>query len=61
MYQLKKNVAEFDVVDGPCAGRKYRRGTPYAEIPPQEAHKFEIVEAAPVADEQAEAKGGKKR
>lgn len=41
MYRLKKNVADFTVVDGPFAGRTFRAGKVYAEIPPQEKHKFE--------------------
>ncbi len=65
MYRLKKGVAEFDVVDGPFAGRGYRRGRVYAqaELPPREAHKFETIEAAEAAPTEApaEAKGGKKR
>lgn len=63
MYRLKKGVAEFDVVDGPFAGRGYRRGRLYERIPPGEAHKFEKadVEAAPASEAPAETKGGKKR
>jgi len=44
-YKLKKNVENFDVVDGPFAGREYRRGKVYDEkdIPPGEKRKFEPV------------------
>jgi hypothetical protein len=43
MYQLKKGVENFEVVDGEFAGRKFFRGDLYKkeEIPPQEKHKFE--------------------
>lgn len=40
MYQLKKGVSDFTVVDGVYAGRRYVRGTVYAEVPPQEIRKF---------------------
>ncbi len=40
MYTLKPNVPDFEVVDGPMAGRKFEAGKVYKEIPPQEAHKF---------------------
>lgn len=46
-YRLKRNVPGFDVVDGPLAGRQYRHGVVYGEIPPAEAGKFEPVQAAP--------------
>ena len=58
MYRLKKNVADFVVVDGPFARRTYRAGKVYAEIPPQEKHKFEDVNprAAALADKAAAAR-----
>ena len=43
MYKLKRGVQAFDVVDGPFAGRKFVPGKEYAEVPPQEKHKFDIV------------------
>jgi len=52
MHHLKKNVADFTVVDGPFAGRTFRAGKPYAEIPPREKHKFEEAKSrkpAPIA------------
>ncbi len=50
MYRLKKNVADFTVVDGPFAGRTFRAGKTYAEIPPGEKHKFEEArKSAPAA------------
>jgi len=41
MYKLKLNQPDFECVDGPFAGRKYKTGQTYAEIPPNEAHRFE--------------------
>lgn len=41
MYKLKPNVPDFEVVDGPLAGRKYKAGQVYAEIPAKESHKFD--------------------
>ena len=40
MYQLKPGVPAFEVVDGPFAGRKFKAGVLYKEVPPEEAHKF---------------------
>ena len=45
MYRLKRNVADFVVVDGPFAKRTFRAGKIYAEIPPGEKHKFEDASA----------------
>lgn len=45
MYRLKKNVPAFEVVDGKYAGRKYAHGQVYEDIPPEEAKKFETVQA----------------
>ena len=42
-YILKKGVEAFEVVDGPLAGRKYKPGIQYTEVPPQEEHRFEPV------------------
>lgn len=41
MYRLKTNVADFEVVDGKFAGRKYTAGQIYHEIPAEESHKFD--------------------
>lgn len=41
MYRLKNNAADFVVVDGRFAGRSYKAGELYAEIPPEEKGKFE--------------------
>lgn len=40
MYELKPNIADFEVVDGPFTGRKYKAGVLYREVPPEESHKF---------------------
>ena len=44
-YILKKGVETFEVVDGPFAGRKYKPGVQYQEVPPQEKKKFEELKA----------------
>ena len=66
MYKLRKNTEAFEVVDGAFAGRKYRHGVTYPEIPPEEKHRFEKVHpklsAVPAPAEKAEKKdGGKKK
>ena len=42
-YKLKRNFENFDVVDGPFAGKKFRRGKVYRkeDIPENEIKKFE--------------------
>jgi len=42
-YKLKANAPEFDCVDGPFAGKKYRRGEVYADVPPGDKGRFETV------------------
>lgn len=42
-YRLKNNAADFEVVDGKFAGRKFVAGETYREIPPMEAEKFETI------------------
>lgn len=44
MYRLKAGEPAIDVVDGPFAGKGYRHGQVYAEVPPEEARRFEAVE-----------------
>lgn len=72
MYRLKTTSAAFEVVDGPCAGRKYLHGKTYAEVPPQERDKFEAVdipaerteaakEKIAAAEPAEKAEGGKKK
>jgi len=45
MYQLKKGVESFEVVDGAFAGKKFLRGRVYAAIPPEEKDKFKKLES----------------
>ena len=47
MYKLKPNVADFEIVDGAFAGRKYEAGKTYHIVPPEEAYKFVINENPP--------------
>lgn len=47
-YRLRKNVADFEVVDGELAGRKFVAGETYLEIPRTEKEKFETI--PPTAD-----------
>jgi len=62
LYKLKPGQEAFQVVDGPCEGRSYQPGVVYteADIPPQEAKRFqEILEqsdSAPVAETKPKAK-----
>jgi hypothetical protein len=42
-YKLKKDVENFDVVDGAFAGRKFVRDKAYGEVPPEEKRKFEEI------------------
>jgi len=44
-YKLKPNAPEFDVVDGPFAGKKYRHGEIYPDVPPGDKGRFEAVGA----------------
>lgn len=44
-YKLKKNKPDFDVVDGPFAGKKYRHNESYEEVPPGEKDRFEVAKA----------------
>ena len=55
-------MESFEVVDGPYAGRKYKRGKAYADIPPEEKQKFEkIKEPAPVEEKSKTDKPGEKK
>lgn len=48
MYQLKAGSESFTVVDGPYAGKTYKPGQAYADVPPQEMRRFQkIKEEAP--------------
>lgn len=68
MFTLKKTEPDFEMVDGPFAGRKFRAGESYAEVPPAEKRRFEAVAAepisAPTGQDSAEGpakEGGKKK
>lgn len=41
MWTLKPSQPPFEMVDGPLAGRAYRHGQEYTEIPETEEHRFE--------------------
>lgn len=43
MYRLKKGQDSIKIMSGPFAGRHFKRGLQYAEIPPEEKHRFEKV------------------
>jgi len=45
MYTLKQGVQGFTVIDGPMAGKSFKSGMSYKEIPPQEAAKFVMTPA----------------
>jgi len=47
MYKLKEDQESITVVEGPFAGRNYRHGETYAEVPPQEMRRFEEIKPAP--------------
>ena len=49
-YVLKEGVQDFTVIDGPMAGKSFKAGVIYDEIPPQEAAKFVIIPEAPAED-----------
>ena len=59
MYRLKTSEPEFTVVDGAFANHTYRAGQSYAEIPPEEANRFEKIEDPAPRGVQGEGKGGK--
>ena len=50
MYRLKENQPDFKVADGPFAGRTYGAGETYGEVPPEEANRFDVIEAIPPID-----------
>lgn len=42
-YELKPGVENFEMVDGPFAGKTFVKGRAYKEIPPSEKNKFQPV------------------
>jgi len=55
-YRLKDNQPDFDVVDGPFAGKQYRHGRDYDTVPPDQAQRFDEVKPEAAAKKQT--KGG---
>jgi len=49
-YRLKQTSPEIDVVDGPLAGRKFKHGEVYEEIPEGDKGRFEEVETGDSPD-----------
>jgi len=43
-FRLKQNGPDIEIVDGPFAGRTFKAGEIYAEIPPAEAARFDAIE-----------------
>ena len=63
MFTLKDGVQGFTVIDGPMAGKSFKSGMSYNEIPPQEAARFEEIkeqEAPAAAASPASGDAGKK-
>jgi len=60
-YVLKKVSAPFDVVDGHLAGRQFRHGVEYAEIPQRYADRFDSAGAPLAAPEKEQPEKTKKR
>lgn len=55
-YRLKKGEENFEIVDGPDAGKKFERGKVYAERPYVLRGRFEeIPEETPPATAESEA------
>lgn len=52
MPRLLPNQPEFELVDGPLAGRQFTRGKDHPEIPPEMAHRFEDAPVPAPAVEQ---------
>ena len=54
-YKLRSGQDTFRVVDGLFSGRIYRVGIEYAEIPTEEAGRFEEIAPEPVPMKQKKA------
>lgn len=48
MYQLKNGQEGFELVDGPDAGKSYRRGKSYPTVPAGHEHRFEKITPAKI-------------
>jgi hypothetical protein len=42
-YKLKAGSENFQIVDGPDAGKEFRQGKIYETVPPEYADKFELI------------------
>ena len=51
MYQLKKGQEAFTLVEGPLAGRTYKPGERYQEIPRELSGRFTAIKAVPAPPE----------
>lgn len=62
-YRLKRGQETFTVVDGPDAGKTFKRGREYDRIPDAEKHRFEKVPEAkaPAAEKPQEDKKTRKK
>ncbi|MGD0020829.1 MAG: hypothetical protein ABSC54_00855 [Smithellaceae bacterium] len=56
-FKLKETAEAFQVVDGPYAGKDFKPGIIYNDIPPQEANRFEKAKDEPAS--KGDKKGGK--
>ena len=58
-FRLKQNVPDIEIVDGPFAGRTFKAGEIYTQIPPAELARFDMIEpAGPDEESVEENKGG---
>ena len=57
-YKLKTGIENFDVVDGPFAGRKFVRGKEYGEVPSEEKRKFEEIRNQKTEDRRQKTEDG---
>ncbi|OQY41846.1 MAG: hypothetical protein B6240_14695 [Desulfobacteraceae bacterium 4572_87] len=55
-YKLKSNTPEFNVVDGPMAGQKFRHGQVYDVVPEGDKSRFEGLKAVETPANQPPAK-----
>ena len=57
-YRLKPGKENFDMVDGPFAGKRYRQGKIYQkeDIPETEMHKFEEAQSSKLKAESSKLK-----
>lgn len=53
MYQLKKGQEAFTVVEGQFAGRNFKPGERYKDIPPGMSKRFSEIDAATAPQEPA--------